>query len=452
MKTIFLLIGVRGAGKTTLLNNLNNIKDNSFYIMSSSTTRPKREKDEFILHEDVKKWNDNDFLYHISIGDNKYGLRKTEVDKIENSQIGITLYSPSSFEQIEKDQNNNPNIQFVTIGIDTIETIEEQEKRVGNDESRIDAPRDFDTYIDIIRNQCSITLKGDENSLVEQICTIGNLFIHGGVVAGKDLEVLLKNNLLVKNPIIINEEFECASYNFHVGDEYFISENNKNKNFKRTEREGVTIKPYTYVLVQTKEVMNLPSFIIGNFDLTVKLFHHGLIMSASTQIDPGYRGTLTCLLYNTSDEPIILREDDEFLTVQYITTTCITKGYKGARQKIEKLDGQIYGDSRIHSSSDLNKAVNAYKKGKFAFYATIIAAVLSCAGSIIGSFATSNKIVNKAENEIDGYKEKVISEEFKQDFYQTFKQDIYQEMKNEITAEIKQDIKIEIQNYTYGKE
>lgn len=439
MKTIFLLIGVRGAGKTTLLNNLNNLKDNFFYVMSSSTTRPKREKDDFILHEDIKKWNDNDFLYHISIGDKKYGLRKTEVDKIQNSQIGITLYSPSSFEQIEKDQNNNPNIQFVTIGIDTIETIEEQKKRVGNDESRIDNPKDFDTYIDIIKNQCSITLKGDEKTLVEQVCTIGNLFIHGGVVAGKDLEVLLKNNQLIKNPVIKDNKYECASYNFHVGDEYFIyKKEDKKQRFKITEREGIIIEPYTYVLVQTKEVMNLPSFIIGNFDLTVKLFHQGLIMSASTQIDPGYRGALTCLLYNTSDEPINLSKDEEFLTAQYITTTCNTKGYLGARKGKEKLDQQIYSESRGHSSSDLNMAVKEYINGKHAFRASIITALIACIGSIICSFVASIKTVNDSKKELNNYKAEVVSEEFRQN--------LYQELKTDIKAEIKQEIKIQINN------
>lgn len=445
MKTIFLLIGVRGAGKTTLLHNLNDAKDNNFCVLNSSTTRSPRENDEFIYHVDSNKWEENKYLYYISNDDEKYGLLKSEVDRIQNSQIGITLYDPSHFEQIEMDQKNNPNIQFVIIGIDIIDSIEIQKERVNNDETRIDSPENFSKYLEIIRNNCSITIKGNENSLVEQICTIGNLFIHGGVVAGKDLEVFLKNNLLVKNPIIKSGEFECASYNFHVGDEYFIAEKGKNnQKFRITKKEGVTIEPYTYVLVQTKEIMNLPSFIIGNFDLTVKLFHHGLILSASTQIDPGYKGTLTCLLYNTSDEPIILREDDEFLTVQYITTTCNTKGYQGHRKGLEKLNEQIYGDSQVHSSSDLNKAVNAYIKGKFSFYATIIVAIISCATSIIGSCTSSNKIVNDSKKEIDDYKETVISKEFKQDFYQTFKQETYQELKSEISAEIKQEINIQI--------
>ena len=305
MKTVFLLIGVRGAGKTTLLKNLKNDNDSSIYVMSSSTTRTPRDNDAFIIHENIDAWNNDDFVYHISIGNNKYGLRKSEIDKIQNSQIGITLYSPSSFSQIAEDQKKNPNIQFVTIGIDTIDTIEEQRNRVNNDDSRLDTPDNFAEYLEIIRNQCSITLKGKESALVDQVKTIANLFIHGGVVAGKDLEVLLKNNQLVNSAIIDNKKYECASYNFHVGDQYFFVEKNEDglqdKRFELTETKGVTINPYTYIIIQTKEIMNLPTFIVGNFDLTVKLFHHGLILSTSTQIDPGYRGQAGMVLTQYSN-------------------------------------------------------------------------------------------------------------------------------------------------------
>ena len=448
MKTVFLLIGVRGAGKTTLLKNLKNDNDSSIYVMSSSTTRTPRDNDAFIIHENIDAWNNDDFVYHISIGNNKYGLRKSEIDKIQNSQIGITLYSPSSFSQIAEDQKKNPNIQFVTIGIDTIDTIEEQRNRVNNDDSRLDTPDNFAEYLEITRNQCSITLKGKESALVDQVKTIANLFIHGGVVAGKDLEVLLKNNQLVNSAIIDNKKYECASYNFHVGDQYFFVEKNEDglqdKRFELTETKGVTINPYTYIIIQTKEIMNLPTFIVGNFDLTVKLFHHGLILSASTQIDPGYRGALTCLLYNTSDQPINLRQNDTFLTVQYTTTTCNTKGYCGTRKDKNKLNEQILADSQGHSTSDLNKAVNFYKKAKITLWASVIIPVVVALLSFAGNLVGSKHEVEKYKNGLDDYKAEVISEEFKQEFYQTFKQDVYQELKTEISAEVKQAVTIEI--------
>ena len=403
MKTVFLLIGVSGAGKTTLLSNLKKIKDNSFYIMSSSTTRPPRESDDFILHEDIKKWNDDDYLYHISIGDKKYGLRKSEVDKIQNSQIGITLYSPSSFKQIEEDQKNNPNIQFVTIGIDTIDNIEEQKIRVGNDESRFDTPEDFDKYLEIIRNDCSITIKGDEKSLVDQICTIGNLFIHGGVISGIHLSTLLNNHILIDKCIFDEQKIECASYNMHLGNQYKNSDKNpKNRMIDASNNDDLLeIEPYSYIIVQPIEKINLPTFVTAKFDLTVGVFQKGVILSASTQVDPGFKGVITCLLYNPSDSKITLKVNDEFLTIEFYTTTINTKGYKGKR-KDKTLNEQLSPEAITQSSNKLSKIARE-ETWKFILKDVAVPIIIALVSCIFSYFQCkgAKKEVDSLKNYID---------------------------------------------------
>lgn len=356
MKTIFLLIGVRGAGKNTLLNNLDNDNDSSIKVLTTCSTITPRSNEKFVNKISLSSWDDNDFLYHIYMGKNKNGLKKSEVDNICNSQIGITVYDLASFNQISDDQRKNPNIQFVTIGIDTVKDIDEQKTRVNNDIQRTETKEDFEKYKKIIQQDCSITIKGTDKELVEQIKTIANLFIHGGVISGINLLTLLNNNILIDNCHFDEQKTECASYNMHLGSQYKNSDKDpKNRMKDALNNDGLLeIEPYSYIIVQPTEKIILPTFVTAKFDLTVGVFQKGVILSASTQVDPGFKGVITCLLYNPSDSKITLKVNDEFLTIEFYTTTVNTTGYKGKRND-KTLTEQLSSEAIIKSSNKLFK-------------------------------------------------------------------------------------------------
>ena len=393
MKTVFLLIGVNGSGRKTLLNNLN--QNDSFALLTTIS----------------------------------------EGNSIKPHQIGIFSYNISSFEQIEEEQKQHLDIQFVTVGIDTVQSLKEQKERVNCDTSRPDSEDDFNKYLNIIKNQCAICINGDEKTLVEQVIAIGHLFQHGGVIAGKELEVLLKNGVLVNNAIFDKEKPEPASYNLHLGEHYFYYENDKQTVSELSKQSNLlTIYPYSYVIVETQELMNLPTFIAGNFDLTVNFFHKGIIMSASTQVDPGYKGALTCLLYNASDTKVTIKKGEAFLTIEYLTTSCNTKGYLGNRKNKNTVQEQLSENAMSRSASELYKTVKVVKTQKNSFLATItvpiVVALISCIGSCMGA----GKIINKEKEELKKINIEVTKEEIKN------------EIKTSVISEFKQEIKLYINN------
>ena len=129
----------------------------------------------------------------------KVEFNKDELLGLTRGQIGIYLCGESDISKISVLQTNNQNIQFIAIGINII--INNTTKIIG----------------DNTRKSCSIILSGNEESLLEQIEVLTHLFVHGGVISGKDLEVLLRNNQLINKVILDENKIECASYNLHLG-------------------------------------------------------------------------------------------------------------------------------------------------------------------------------------------------------------------------------------------
>lgn len=268
----------------------------------------------------------------------KVEFNKDELLGLTRGQIGIYLCGESDISKISVLQTNNQNIQFIAIGINII--INNTTKIIG----------------DNTRKSCSIILSGNEESLLEQIEVLTHLFVHGGVISGKDLEVLLRNNQLINKVILDENKIECASYNLHLGNKYKNSDKKRNNRMlDASENDNlIEIKPYSYIIVHPKEEIQLPTFVTAKFDLTVGMFQKGLILSASTQVDPGFYGYITCLLYNPSDTSITLKVSDEFLTIEFYTTTYNTIGYNGKR-KFKSLEEQLAPDAIKKSSNKLSK-------------------------------------------------------------------------------------------------
>ena len=126
-----------------------------------------------------------------------------------------------------------------------------------------------------------------------------------------------------------------ASYDLRLGDEYFYG----GRIHRLSDKEPIlTLEPYDYAIVTSHEVADLPREVSGRFDLTVGLFCQGVILSNGPQVDPGFRGPLFCLLFNTSSSPILLKRRQHYATIEFHKVLWPTARYRGYYQAKTLID------------------------------------------------------------------------------------------------------------------
>lgn len=108
-----------------------------------------------------------------------------------------------------------------------------------------------------------------------------------------------------------------AGYSLRVGDNYAINGETRDL------RSGgpFVIEPYQVAIIQTVETLNLPNFLIGRWNIKVALAYEGLLWVGGAQVDPGFRGLLSCPIYNLSTKSLELRHGDELAAIDFVTTT-----------------------------------------------------------------------------------------------------------------------------------
>lgn len=113
-----------------------------------------------------------------------------------------------------------------------------------------------------------------------------------------------------------------AGYDLTVGQNYSI----RGKGRARL-KGGMSfdIGPYQVAIVETRETLNIPPFLIGRWNIRVKRAYQGLLWVGGAQVDPGFRGRLCCPIYNLSNKKVSLKFGDELATIDFVTTTPFVK-------------------------------------------------------------------------------------------------------------------------------
>jgi deoxycytidine triphosphate deaminase len=332
---LIVIVGARGAGKTTLLEAL---RAKGVMVLQPSTTRlPRFDNDK--EYDFVKQWTKAKYAWTISVGDKKYGMRKTELAKASDAHCA-TVFEPLSLHVFESARRSF-GIETMTIGLDTIRGVAEQHGRVGGDESRKMDEAAL-TKVTKIVAECDVVLKGDAQTVADAtLAMIALLQGRGGVVTIDALRPLIRANAFIADGDEAN--IRPASYDLRVGPEILcqgqVTElSDANPRFE--------IPPYSYAVVSALERANLPPFVIGRFDLKVSYFFEGVILSNGPQIDPGYKGALFCMLYNGSGKPKLLTFGKQFATIDFTTTTTITQGYRQKYQLKQRM-AQFASDNAV---------------------------------------------------------------------------------------------------------
>jgi len=110
-----------------------------------------------------------------------------------------------------------------------------------------------------------------------------------------------------------------AAYTLTIGDSYRDSAGKPG-----TLNEGspsFEMPPNSIVFVSIKESLDLPYYIAARFNLRVDWVYKGILLGTGPQVEPGFRGKLSCPLYNLTSRPHTVMLGQEFATIDFERTT-----------------------------------------------------------------------------------------------------------------------------------
>lgn len=138
-----------------------------------------------------------------------------------------------------------------------------------------------------------------------------------GILLSDEIERYVKEFKLIY-PFDKNN-LKAASYQLTVGDKYALG--GKREELNKEEKDKIVIPPFQVTIIKTREIVNLPRFLIGRWNIRVKWAYEGLLWVGGPQVDPGWFGHLFCPIYNLSDEDVIIEKGEKLATIDFAKTT-----------------------------------------------------------------------------------------------------------------------------------
>src|SRR6202021_254737 len=75
------------------------------------------------------------------------------------------------------------------------------------------------------------------------------------------------------------------------------------------------------VFVSIKEKFDIPFYIIARFNIRVNWVYDGVLLGTGPQVDPGFTGSLSCPLYNLTNNDLTIKRGQNFATIDFEKTT-----------------------------------------------------------------------------------------------------------------------------------
>jgi deoxycytidine triphosphate deaminase len=339
VRRLVVLTGAAGSGKTAIATEIDRLGDAKIvknYVAGAVgllTTPERQVLDRRPSQQRIAWAGEHDGA--------QYGMLRTELERVSPGGIGLIVVDPMMLGDIASFRAASPDIEIITVGLDTIADVTEQLRRVGADASRVDRPDRLVKIREIIATT-DVNLTADEGAVlgaVRAICRI--MQARGGMLTKEFIAPLLAAGSVLTNsdPALI----KSASYDLRVGDEVWCA------GFTDlTVNDPIfEIPPYSYAIVKAMEKAALPTFMTAQFDLRVSSFLSGIILSNGPQVDPGYRGDLFCMLFNGNSDSRTLRMGDRFSTIQFITAARVGEPYDGIYSIREKLRRSMPADVAV---------------------------------------------------------------------------------------------------------
>ncbi|MCB0263644.1 MAG: hypothetical protein KDH98_10860 [Calditrichaeota bacterium] len=407
---ILVISGTRCSGKSTFVDRF--CKAYTHYkLVKALTTREKRADDDdnydYVTIELFLELKSEKKLFTmVEYQDNYYGITKSELYRvIEDNFIPVLVVAPSCLEQIFNSELIHPII--ISIYFDEAdETLRERYKSRG-----MSIDTSFENQLKVDRTfKKEYTFQLDNNfhpdytlPLVDKLVAFSD---QGGLLHRELIELMILNQLLVENGNF--ENISGASYDLTLGKEYF--HNGESKEFSPT-KPFLVLQPGDFAIVESNEVINLPLNIAGKFDIKVSLFCKGIILSNGPQVDPGFKGKLFCLLFNTSNDEIHLKCGIPYTTIEFNQLLSYTTPYSGKYQ--DKINLIHYLPKEIKKAAiveNRNRIDNISKSSFWEKTLPIAISLITFSVLIINYFMS----INLSENDIRNIVKDELSRDLKE--------------------------------------
>ena len=352
MSVLVVLVGTRGAGKSTTIEFLRN---KGVFVLRPSTDRPRRDSDDSEYHFE-EHWSEVELEWEIRVGKFNYGMRQSEIDEVERRGLAVTVFDPGSINVLEGFKRSG-RVEVTTLGLDTIETIQEQTERVGGDKHRSVSPETLMADRNVTQ-ECDAIFSGTESAVCGAVLTVCRVLeSRGGVLEGAAVKALLGAGALLTDSQ--EENVQSASYDLRLGREAWCQ-----GKFIFLDKENPTLKipPYSYAIVTAFEEAQIPRFLAGRYDLSVSGFMDGLILSNGPQVDPGYHGSLFCTLFNGRDVPRGVTLGRHFATIEFSTTTHTSQGYSGKYQGQKDLSAFVSQNTAVSPGGNIVERIDSLER------------------------------------------------------------------------------------------
>jgi deoxycytidine triphosphate deaminase len=139
-----------------------------------------------------------------------------------------------------------------------------------------------------------------------------------GMLLSNEIEMFRQKNLLIADEFI-EKNLRPAAYTLRIGTKFIDSKGKPGK--LDDNNSSFVMEPNSIVYVSTYEQLNLPYYIAARFNLRVKWVYKGILLGTGPQVEPGYRGYLSCPLYNLTNSPFRITFREDFATIDFERTT-----------------------------------------------------------------------------------------------------------------------------------
>ena len=198
------------------------------------------------------------------------------------------------------------------------------------------------------------------------------------ILTDKQIRKLCQN----ETPLIENyseESIQSESYDLSIGSkialvgskmlEVDIKDNisyRKMHNVLKIAETGYVLKPYEYILVSTKEKLNMPDIITAHVEPRTRYTRIGLLVSPQ-HINSSFSGNVWIGLFNASSYPITIYQDTkiaQFVFEQLLGTPTPEKLYKNKKGVFQNEHGNCLQGSvtSVKGNALITEAINRVLK------------------------------------------------------------------------------------------